>query len=100
MNPYIEKWKSFVNTLNSKGIPLPTIRDPKHGVGSVSLTLVIFSSALVMAGIIGKWAGFLGGIDLGYAMQFLWTACSLYFGRNFGNITSKKAEPTTEDESK
>jgi len=79
----IEKWKQFVKNMNVKGIPVPTIRDPKTGFGSVSLTLVFISSVIVIVGIIGKTAGLLGGLDMNIAMEFFWTAISLYFGRQF-----------------
>jgi hypothetical protein len=78
-----EKWKSFVNDMNAKGVPVPTVRDPKTGFGSISLTLVFVSSLIVIVGIIGKSAGVLGGLDMNTAMEFFWTATSLYFGRQF-----------------
>jgi len=78
-----DKWKKFASDMNQKGIPMPTIRDPKTGFGSISLTLVFISSVIVIAGIIGKSAGVLGGLDMSSAMEFFWTATSLYFGRQF-----------------
>lgn len=79
----MNKWKQFVRDMNAKGIPVPTIRDPKTGFGSISLTLVFISSVIVIAGILGKTAGMLGGLDMNTAMEFFWTATSLYFGRQF-----------------
>jgi hypothetical protein len=73
--------KALASKLNLLGFPMPTVRDPKSGFGSISLTLVFISSLLVIVGIVGKWSGRFGGIDMTYAMQFLWTSCSLYFGR-------------------
>lgn len=78
-----DKWVKFVGDMNAKGIPVPTVRDPKTGFGSISLTLVFISSVIVIAGIIGKSAGMLGGLDMSTAMEFFWTATSLYFGRQF-----------------
>lgn len=78
-----EKWKQFIRDMNAKGIPVPTIRDPKTGFGSISLTLVFISSVIVIIGIAGKTAGMLGGLDMSTAMEFFWTAASLYFGRQF-----------------
>jgi len=40
------KWLDFVNKMNSSGIPLPMVKDPKTKVGSVTTTLVIVSSGL------------------------------------------------------
>lgn len=90
-----EKWKNFVALLNKKGVPAPTIRDPKTGQGSVSLTLVFISSAIVIVGIIGNWSAKLGNVDMANAMQFFWTACTLYWGRKFQyrpDDTSPKAQ--------
>lgn len=78
-----DKWKKITSDMNQRGVPMPTIRDPKTGFGSVSLTLVFISSVIVVAGIIGKSAGVLGGLDMNSAMEFFWTAVSLYFGRQF-----------------
>ena len=78
-----QKWKDLVNKANKAGLPIPTIRDPKTGVGSVSLTLVLISALLVIVGILSKWAGKLGGIEMNSAMQFFWTSVSLYWGRKF-----------------
>jgi hypothetical protein len=76
-----EKWKKFVSDMNAKGVPLPTLRDPKTGIGSVSLTLVFVSFNLCVAGIIGKWAGALGGIDIQAAFQLFMASGALYWGR-------------------
>lgn len=100
------KWFAFVERMNEKGIPVPTIRDPKTKFGSISLTLVFISSVIVIAGIIGKSAGVLGGLDMNAAMEFFWTAVSLYWGRQFqtksGAVFGKffKDESTPDQESK
>jgi hypothetical protein len=80
---FLSDGKAFIARMNDKGVPAPMIRDPKTLEGSVSLTLVFLSSVLVIVGVIGKWSGKLGGIDMSYAMQFFWTSCSLYWGRKF-----------------
>jgi len=101
INPFLEKWKAFVIKMNDKGIPLPMVRDPGTLEGSVSLTLVVISSMLVIIGIVGKWSGKLGGIDMDNAMQFLWTSCSLYWGRKIGsNKATKEDKNPIEDENK
>ena len=81
--------------MNTKGIPVPMARDPKTKEGSVSLSLVVVSALLVVVGIVGKWSGKMGGIDMGYAMQFFWTTCSLYWGRKFQSkeVSFSDAEP-------
>ena len=42
--------------LNKYGIPLPMIRDPRTGLGSVSLTLVILSSVYVQLALLNMFA--------------------------------------------
>ena len=78
-----KKWLDFVSKMNSNGVPLPTIRDPKSGKGSVSLTLVFVSFNVVLVGLVGKWAGALGGIDLTQALNLFYACAALYFGRKF-----------------
>src|ERR1017187_1193067 len=79
----IDWWKSFVGNMNQKGIPLPMIRDPKTGIGSVSLTLVFVSFNLVVVGLIGKYSKMLDGVDVGQAIQLFSMCAALYWGRKF-----------------
>lgn len=76
-----DKWVDLVNAANSRGIPLPMVRDPKTGRGDVALTLVVMSSFLVMVGLIGKWSGHLGGIDVANGLQFFYASSALYWAR-------------------
>lgn len=78
-----KKWKDIVNLANDKGIPLPMVRDPQTLEGSVSLTLVVMSSFLVLIGIVGKWSGALGGIDMNSAFNFFYASTTLYFGHTW-----------------
>lgn len=88
----VSKWKELVEKMNDKGIPLPMIRDPQSLEGSVSLTLVVMSSALVVIGILSKWAGLLGGIDMNSAFNFFYASTTLYFGHNWINKDTKTDE--------
>lgn len=85
----VQRWKKIVETMNDKGIPLPTVRDPQTLEGSVSLTLVVMSSFLVIVGIVGKWSGLLGGIDMNSAFNFFYASTTLYFGHTWINKESK-----------
>jgi hypothetical protein len=78
----LEKWKQFVSDMNSKGIPVPMIRDPKTGA-SVSLTLVFISFNVWLVSIIGKAAGALGGMDPSQTLNMFIVCAGLYFGRKF-----------------
>ena len=95
----LEKWKEFVNKMNELGVPLPLIRDPKTGKGSVSLTLVFISFNTVLAGMIGKMSGFLGGVDLSQALNLFIASAALYFGRNLKSNANDKTL-ALEDEKK
>lgn len=82
MKNLIEKWKQFVSDMNSKGIPVPMIRDPKTGA-SVSLTMVFLSFNIWVVSIVGKAAGALGGIDPSQTLNMFMVCAGLYFGRKF-----------------
>lgn len=83
MGNLTKKWKDIINKCNSHGIPVPLIRDPKSGLGSVSLTLAFLSFNVWLVSIIGKAAGALGGIDTAQTMNMVIICFSLYFGRKF-----------------
>lgn len=78
-----EKWLSFVRGMNERGFPIPTIRDPQTKVGSMSLTLVFISFNFCLLAMIGKAAGFLGGIDPSQALNLFMVCAGLYWGRKF-----------------
>ena len=76
-----EKWLQFVNNMNQFGIPIPLIRSPNTGLGSVSLTLVFISFNLVIVGLIGRYSKLLEGVDVTQALYLFQTSAALYFGR-------------------
>jgi len=94
-----KKWSNLISRMNYYGIPLPTLRDPKSGVGSVSLTLLVLASMMVLIGLVGKWSGRLGIIDIHNALEFFYSCAALYFGRNWRNnsasLTSTGSTTTT-----
>jgi len=92
MKALYKKWKMVVNRANAVGVPLPTIRDPKSGLGSVSLTLIFLSSLLVILGIVGKWSKSLGEIDIRNALEFFYASSALYFGRQWNKKADTKPE--------
>lgn len=79
----IGAWSQLNNKLNKYGIPLPTIRDPLTGKGSISLTLVFISFNAVLVGLVGKWSGALGGVDIAQALNLFYACAALYWGRKF-----------------
>jgi hypothetical protein len=77
----LERWKNFINDMNSKGVPMPMIRDSKTGRGSVSLTLVFLSFNLWIVSVVGKWSGQFGGISPSETLNMFMVCAGLYFGR-------------------
>lgn len=96
---FVGTWKKFVNEANKRGIPVPTARDPKTGIGSVSFTLVCVSFGLMaicilmaMAMVVEKWTNFFGAMDtslttikeaFSMSLQMAGLSAGLYFGRKF-----------------
>jgi len=85
--------------MNKKGIPIPLVRDPSTGLSSISLTLVFISFNIVVVGLVGKWAGALGGIDLTQALNLFYACAALYWGRKFQkkDLSINAAEKSTEN---
>jgi hypothetical protein len=81
MEQLLEKWKQFISDMNSKGVPVPMIRDGKTGEGSVSLTLLFISFNVWLVSIMGKAAGAFGGIDPSQTLNMFMVCAGLYFGR-------------------
>lgn len=95
----LEKWKEFVAKMSARGIPLPMVRDPKTGMGSVSLTMVVVSFGLLTVStmlalglVVSKWAKLyiapeasLTTLKEAFSMSFQMAGISigLYFGRKF-----------------
>jgi len=80
---------SFLNKLNKKGIPVPTVRDPKTGLGSVSLTLVFLSSIYVQVALLNSFAQIFKGIDIVNALYWHGMSLALYFGRSINKDGSR-----------
>lgn len=93
------KWVKFVSDLNSKGIPLPMLRDPKNGNSSVSLTFSFIAFNLWLVSIIGKASGLFGGVNPDQAFNMTIVCFSLYFGRSLTiNKTDKNIKVENKDE--
>jgi len=95
---FTDKWMAFVNRMNKYGVPVPVVRDPRTGKGSITTALVVFSAGLfgfciifMLATTVAKWAGFFALTDLNtasvksaadYSFQFLLAALGGYLGRH------------------
>jgi hypothetical protein len=77
----LEKLKQLVNSMNSKGIPIPMVRDSKTGLASMTATMSVISFSTALLGQAGKIAGFLGGVDLSQANYLFLICIGAYLGR-------------------
>lgn len=98
MSSIKQKWVQFVDKMNRLGIPVPTVRDPRTGKGSITAALVVFSAGLfgfcilfILASTVAKWAGFFALTEISlsqiktaadYSFQFLLAALGGYLGRH------------------
>ena len=94
-----ERWKKFISDMNEKGVPVPTARDPKTKMGSVSFSMVCVSFGLMaiccllaLAMVIDKWAGLFSAPETSIstlreaflmAFQMAGLSAGLYWGRKF-----------------
>lgn len=109
--------RKIVSDINSKGLSVPTIRDPKTNKGSVSFTMVFLSFGLMFACaviaitmVINKWAGIFVESDTSlnilkeaFSMAFQMASLStgLYWGRKWQDKKPAKEKedpsPTPDD---
>lgn len=85
-----EKWFEIVNKANANGVPVPLVRDAKTGLGSMSLTLVFISFNVWLVSVIGKTAGYLGGMNPDQCLNMFLACAGLYWGRKFQQSESGK----------
>lgn len=81
----MDKLKEIVEKLNSIGIKLPMLTDPKTSKASVSLTMLFISFNLCILAMVGKWAKIFDGIDPSQALNLFMVSAGLYFGRGLQN---------------
>lgn len=115
MENMIQKWKAFVDRMNSNGIPVPTMRDPKVKTGSVTFTLVVVSGGLCAISILVMLGTCLAKLKSDFSLteqtaaqihdaftsslEFLGMSLGAYLGRKMqgdakGNVTlSEAAKP-------
>lgn len=79
-------------------MPLPMIRDPRTGLGSVSLTLVFLSSIYVQLALLNMFAQMFQGVDIVNALYWHGMSLALYFGRSFKKDENGVSLEKTEEE--
>lgn len=102
------KWKEFVVKMNRMGVPVPTVRDPLTGKGSITAALVVFSSGLFGICILSMLATAVAKLTnnfvlnentaaqlkmaADYSFQFLLASLGGYLGRH---LQKNSADDTT-----
>lgn len=82
------KLGKFLESLNSPGVPVPVVQDPKTHKGSITCTMVVLSFGVCILGVVGKVSHLLGEVDLTAAHSLLVISLGAYLGRK-----AQKDEP-------
>lgn len=90
MDSLKNKWLRMVRGANERGVPIPLIRI--DGKPSLSATLAFISFNMWLVSVIGKVAGYLGGVDPGQCLQMFLACAGLYWGRKFQSDGKGKVE--------
>jgi len=69
--------------MNTEGLPLPMLRDPKTGKGSVTLTMFWVSFNVSLLTLAGKFTKILGDVDYSNVLWLLGITGGMYLGRKF-----------------
>lgn len=67
--------------LNSQGFPLPMLRDPKTGKGSVTLTMFWLAFNVAIFTLAGRITNLIGDVDYSNVLWLLALTGGLYLGR-------------------
>jgi hypothetical protein len=92
-----EKIKNWLLRMNEEGIPLPMLRDPKNGKGSVTLTMFWISFNIAVLTLAGKITKVIGDVDYSNVLWLLGLTGGMYLGRKF---QAGKDSVTVESDSK
>lgn len=89
-----DRWLKIVRNANAHGVPLPMIRADGKATLSGTFTFIAFNMWVVS--VIGKFAGFFGGVDSGQCLQMFLACAGLYWGRKFQSDGKGKVELSQE----
>jgi hypothetical protein len=79
----LEKIKNWMLKMNQEGFPLPMLRDPKTGKGSVTLTMFWISFNVALLTLAGKFTKVLGDVDYSNVLWLFGLTGGMYLGRKF-----------------
>lgn len=86
----IQSVKDFIKKLQSQGLPIILLQDPKTKEPSLSFTLVVLAAIYCAMGIFSNYFVFLKGINVEAAFNFFLASASLYWGRKL-SLNGKSA---------
>lgn len=87
----------ILDKMNKKGIPLPLLRDPTTGQGSVSLTMMVTSFAICLVTLAGKITKVIGEVEYANCLWLFGICSSLYFGRKMNKHTIEEVKNVQEE---
>jgi hypothetical protein len=73
----LDKIKAYIQRGNELGLPIPVVRDPSTGKGSISATLLVVSSIMLIASLVTAKVNNSG------AMEFHALSLATYLGRKY-----------------
>lgn len=84
-----DKLKSYIQKANELGIPMPVVRDPATGKGSITASLVVLSSVAVLASLVTTKVSNSG------AFEFFIASLAAYLGRKFQTKSGSSVDTKT-----
>lgn len=84
-----EQLKQCIKKLQDNGLPIVLLQDVVTKKPSITFSFFVISGALVVLGLIGKFADLSGGIDIENALSFFYGSGAMYVGRKFTMDTPK-----------
>lgn len=77
------KLKQLLNTINSKGIPLPILQDLITKKPSITYTMVVISFFMCVFSLVGGITDYVKGIDFQNSFTLFALCIGTYLGRQF-----------------
>lgn len=88
----IDKISKKLDDSNSNGVPIPTLRDPQTGKGSITLTMWFITFNIAIITLIGRVTKILDGVDYDSVLWLFGITGGFYLGRK----VQKKADGSLE----
>lgn len=79
----VNRLSKLFNNYNRNGIPVPMVRDPATGVGSITATMAVVAFGVAVLLLAGKAATYFGEVDYNNVIWLLGVSVGAYLGRRF-----------------